>query len=55
MPASGHVKLDPHNLSKYEVYIESRSVNRLLVRGSRVLWNKTDVKGQVPTWNHEAV
>jgi hypothetical protein len=40
IPENGEVTLDPFNLSSFEIYVESTSVNRLLVRGTNVLVDK---------------
>ena len=37
LPANQDAKVDPYNLSKYEVYIKSTSVNRKLPRGTKVI------------------
>lgn len=56
LPIDGktHATVDPLNLSKWEVYIASTSVNRKLVRGTKVLLDVTQTKDLAPTWNHLA-
>lgn len=43
-------KVDPFNLSKYVVFVKSTSVNRILVRGSRVLFDYSRNYHEAPTW-----
>lgn len=43
-------KLDPFNLSKYKIFIESTSVNRVLVRGTTVLLDTEKWTHSKPTW-----
>lgn len=57
LPTDGvsHAVVNPLNLGQWEVYIKSTSVNRKLVRGTKLLLDKTKVAGDTPTWDHEAV
>ncbi len=50
-----HAKVVPGNHSNYDVYIESRSVNRILPRGTKVLVNTKTKVNKVPTWDHTAL
>ena len=38
LPVVGDVKLSPHNLGQFEVYIQSTSVNRKVIAGTNVLY-----------------
>lgn len=57
LPTDGisEAKLTPYNLSTYEIFVASKSVNRKLVRGTKVLVNKFKDKDDAPTWNHTQV
>jgi len=50
LPQNGNVQLNPGNLSNYDIFVESRSNNRKLVRGTKVLFDKTKKLGETPTW-----
>lgn len=43
-------KVEPHNLMNYRVFITSTSVNRKLVRGTKVLLDTTKHVNSQPTW-----
>lgn len=40
LPDNAYAKVDPYNLSKYNVFVQSTSVNRKLVRGTDILIKK---------------
>ena len=40
LPQTGDAKANPKNLNGYDLFIQSTSNNRRLVRGSRLLWEK---------------
>lgn len=46
--------VEPGNHANYDIYVQSTSVNRLLPRGTKVLFDKTLRKGLKPTWDHVA-
>jgi len=54
LPNGADAKVEPGNHANYDIFIESRSVNRLLPRGTKVLVDVTKKKGEKPTWNHLA-
>lgn len=51
LPSNDSCKLNPYNLSKYEVYIKSTSVNRKLSRNTKLLLDKRVTNNQTPTWS----
>lgn len=57
LPTDGtsHAKVTPGNHANYDIFVQSRSVNRKLPRGTRVLVDTTKMKDDVPTWDHTAV
>ncbi len=50
LPAVGEVKVSPGNHANYDVFTQSTSVNRKLVRGTRVLVDTTRTTNLTPTW-----
>lgn len=54
LPTGASAKVTPGNLALYDVFVESRSVNRKLVRGTVLLLDKLAKDGKIPTWNHLA-
>lgn len=50
LPTSGNVKVSPYNLGKYRIFAQSSSVNRKLVRGTKVLVDVNQQKTLAPTW-----
>ena len=50
LPLFNDAKLSPYNVSKYEVFVESTSVNRKLPRGTKVLLDKRVTSNKTPTW-----
>jgi hypothetical protein len=57
LPTDGvaHARVEPGNHANYDVYVQSTSVNRKLVRGTKVLIDPAMAKGLTPTWDHTAV
>jgi len=57
LPTDGKTsaKVEVGNLGDWEVFIASTSVNRKLVRGTRVLVDVTKTKDDSPTWRHDLV
>lgn len=55
MPEGVTVKFKPGNFAKYDIFTESRSVNRKLPRGTVVLVDITKVVSENPTWDHTKV
>ena len=55
IPLTRRVVVAPGDHRRMEVFVESRSVNRILVRGTRVLLDMTCKRSKKPTWNHLAV
>lgn len=52
LPRGLAVKVIPGNHGKYDLFVQSTSVNRKLVRGTRLLYDTLQVQGQRPTWDH---
>lgn len=55
LPTDGitHAKIEPGDFGgTYEIFTQSTSVNRALIRGSKVLFDKNMKKGVTPTWDH---
>ena len=52
LPDNAHAKLTIKNLSEYQVWIESTSVNRVLVRGTTLMLNLNQQSSKQPTWDH---
>ena len=50
LPDTGNVKVNPHNLGAYNIYVQSASVNRKLVRGTTLLVDLTKNTNLAPTW-----
>lgn len=50
LPVGVKAKVEPLNHAKYQVFVSSTSVNRKLVRGTKVLVDKTMRVGKTPTW-----
>jgi hypothetical protein len=57
LPEQGEAdsKVIPGNHANYNVFIESTSYNRKLVRGTKVLWDPTHTKNKKPTWDPATV
>jgi hypothetical protein len=54
LPRGVEAKVTPGNLAAFDVFVQSTSPNRLLVRGTRVLVDTKKKKGDKPTWDFEA-
>lgn len=54
LPDNQDAKVEPGDHSKWLIFIQSRSPNRKLVRGTRVLVDTGLVKGLPPTWDYLA-
>ena len=54
LPHDGTAKVYPGNHSNYDIYVQSTSVNRKLVRGTKVLIDSTVKRDLIPTWDHTA-
>lgn len=52
IPADGDVKITPGNHANFDIFVQSRSVNRKLPRGTRLLLRKDKTTDDVPTWDH---
>lgn len=50
LPVNQGAKVTPGNHSNYDIYVQSRSVNRKLPRGTKVLVDVTQSKHLQPTW-----
>lgn len=52
LPTDGvsHAKVTPGNHANYDIFVQSTSTNRKLVRGTKVLVDTTHVRGLKPTW-----
>jgi hypothetical protein len=55
LPPGVTVKVVPGNHADFDIFIESRSYNRKLVRGTKVLLDKTKVTNSTPTWQPTSV
>lgn len=51
---AGEVKVTPGNHANFDVFFQSSSINRRLVRGTELLWDKTKTKDSTETWNSAA-
>lgn len=49
------VKVTPGDHAGFDVFVQSTSINRKLVGGTRVLVDTALTKGMKPTWDHNAV
>lgn len=47
-------KVTPGNHADFDIFVQSKSVNRRLVRGTRLLIDTNHLVGSVPTWDHTA-
>lgn len=54
LPPNQEAVVTPGNHANYDVYVQSASINRKLVRGTKVLFDTTMTKSLQPTWDHEA-
>lgn len=54
LPDTQQSKVTPGNHSNYDIFVESRSVNRKLPRGTKVLVDNTKTTDETPTWDHTA-
>ncbi len=51
IPSDKDIKVDPGNHRKYDIFIQSTSTNRKLVRGTTVIvWKNAPVKGTLQVW-----
>lgn len=57
LPIDGvtEARVTPGNHSKYDIFVQSTSVNRKLVRGTKLLLDVELKRGMKPTWDHTAV
>lgn len=54
LPAAGDAKVVPGNHAGWNIFIQSRSSNRRLPRGTKLLVDVTRTKGVQPTWEDPA-
>lgn len=54
LPPGADAKVTPGNHSDYDIYVQSTSPNRKLVRGTKVLIDTTLKNGLTPTWDYLA-
>lgn len=54
LPIGVEAKVEPGNHANFDIFIESTSVNRKLVRGSLLLHDVNQVMDKIPTWDHLA-
>lgn len=54
LPRGATIKVIPGNHGKYDIFVQSTSVNRKLVRGTRLLLDTLHKQNQQPTWDHVA-
>ncbi len=47
-------KVTPGNHADFDIFVQSKSVNRRLVRGTKLLIDLSHTVGSVPTWDHTA-
>lgn len=52
LPRGVQAEVHPGNHANWDIFVESRSVNRILPRGTRVLVNMTKTRSAKPTWDH---
>ncbi len=52
LPFGVEAKVEPGNHANFDIFIESTSVNRKLVRGSMVLHDITQIMDKQSTWDH---
>lgn len=52
LPHDVDAKVEPGNHANFDIFVESTSVNRKLVRGSLLLHDHTQVMDKTPTWQH---
>ena len=50
LPGDEAAKVTPGNMAIWDIYVESRSTNRKLVRGTKILVDTQKRKGATPTW-----
>lgn len=55
LPDGASAKVTPGNHANFDIYIKSTSVNRKVVRGTKILVDVTQTKDNTPTWDHTAV
>ncbi len=55
LPDDKDAKVTAGNMSNYDIFIQSTSVNRILVRGTKLIWDKNHTKNSKPTWDHTVV
>lgn len=54
LPKGSNATVEPGNHANYDIYVQSTSINRKLVRGTKVLFDTTLAFDLTPTWDHEA-
>jgi len=55
LPKDQDAYVIPGNHSNFDIFVQSKSVNRKLPRGSKVIIDTTTKSGMTPTWDHTAV
>jgi hypothetical protein len=55
LPDDGDAKVSPLDHGKWEIFVASTSVNRKVVRGTKLLINKNKTSDDAPTWDHTKV
>lgn len=54
LPQGANATVEPGNHANYDIYVQSTSVNRKLVRGTKVLFDTSLAVDLTPTWDHVA-
>ena len=54
LPQGVSTKVKPGNHADWDIFVASTSVNRALVRGTRILVDKTKITNDKSTWDHNA-
>lgn len=52
LPAGVNANVEPGNHANYDIYVQSTSVNRKLVRGTKVMFDTSLSVDLPPTWDH---
>lgn len=52
LPQGSNATVEPGNHANYDIYVQSTSVNRKLVRGTKVLFDTSLSVDLAPTWDH---
>lgn len=55
LPQGVEAKVEPGNHGNYIIYVKSTSVNRKLVRGTKILVDTTKIANDPSTWDHTKV